>query len=52
MELVFELIKHILMKKTTFLAVCSTGIEDPVENGKLYTYGWDGTTFLGKKAQW
>jgi hypothetical protein len=47
-----EFIKHILIKEPTSLAVCSIGIEDPEENGKLYTYGWDGTTFLGKQSQW
>ena len=47
-----ELIKNILIKEPTSLAVCSIGIEDPEENCKLYTYGWDGSIFLGKNAQW
>lgn len=47
-----EFIRDILLKEPKSLAICSIGIEDPEENGKLYTYGWDGSTFLGKKAQW
>lgn len=35
MRLVFELIRNVLMKEPTSLAVCSIGIEDPEENGKM-----------------
>ena len=45
---IIELIEDILLTQPNDLAVCSIAIENPEENGKLYFYGWDGYSFLGK----
>ncbi len=43
-----KLIQDLLSKQPTNIAICSIGIEDPEDNGKLYFYGWDGNSFLGE----